>query len=125
MTMIRSLLTMALAFGLLGPAAAQGLRVLEQNERPYELTLDQVRLPTVLGGTVTVHACDGCQTISPAVTAATRFFVNGRELPYVDFMAAVADVRKAAGRDQAVFVGVFVDGDAQRVNRIMVRRARG
>lgn len=123
--MIRSLLTMALALGLLGPAAAQGLRVLEQNELPYELTLDQVRLPTAASGTLTVRPCEDCKTLSHSLTTSTRLFVNGRELPYVDFMAAVADVRKAAGRDQAVFVGVFVDKDSQRVNRIMVRRARG
>jgi hypothetical protein len=123
--MIRSLLTIALAVGLLGPAAAQGLRVLEQSELPYELTLDQVRLPTSATGTLTVHACEDCKTLSHSVTTGTRFFVTGRELPYADFTAAVAAVRQAAGRDQAVFVGVFVDKDSQRVNRIMVRRARG
>jgi hypothetical protein len=123
--MIRSLLTMALALGLLAPAAAQTRRAIEQSELPYELTLDQVRLPTAAGGTLTVRACADCQLSSHSVTTGTRFFVNGRELPYADFMAAVAEVRKAAGRDQAVFVGVFVDGASQRVNRIMVHRARG
>jgi hypothetical protein len=48
--------------------------------------------------------------------------LNGTELPFADFLVAVADLRRAAGRDETVFVGVFVDNQSQRVNRVKVQR---
>jgi hypothetical protein len=123
--MIRSLLTIVAAFGALGAAQAQGTRVLGQDELPYELTLDQVRLPTADGGgSITVRPCEACRTSTHAITNSTRFFVNGRELLLADFAKAVAELRAAPGRGQPVFVGVFVDAASQRVNRIAVNGPR-
>lgn len=121
--MFRAAITLTLALGLAAPAWAT--RVLEQLETPYELTLTQVNLPTVVGGTLSFRACDSCRVVAHSISASTRFFVGSSEVAFVDFNAAVDQIRKTAAPGKPVLVGVFVDIQSQQVNRIVVQPPKG
>jgi hypothetical protein len=114
----RTLATVALlaVFG-----TAQADRILEQPERSYELSLSQMTLPSAANGGLTVKPCVSCAYSTHVLTAETGYFVNNRSLSFAEFTSATDDLR--ANRDAArrVFVGVYVDVETGRVNRVTVR----
>ena len=118
--MIRAVITIALGFWAL--SAAADLRVLEQVEQPYELDLPSVSMPGNPAGTVSFKTCDTCRLEFHSVYSGTKYFVNGRELAFKDFLPAVEKVRSSATPDSLPLVGVFVDIKSQRVTRITVRQ---
>lgn len=117
--MIRATITIALGFWAL--SAAAGVRVLEQVEQPYELALGTVNMPTDPTGQVSFQACATCTYEYHSVYSGTKYFVNGRELAFKDFLPAVASLRSTSGGSTAL-VGLFVDTASQRVTRISVRQ---
>lgn len=117
--MIRAAITIALGFWAL--TAAADLRVLEQPEQPYELSLLAVNMPDSPVGRVSFKPCFTCTTQFRSVFGGTRYFVNGRELAFKDFSPAVARVRTTRGAPP--IVGIYVDVQSQRVNRIIVQSA--
>lgn len=118
--MIRAAITLALGFWTLNAAA--GVRVLEQLEQPYELDLAAVKMPDSTVGTVSFKTCSTCQLQFRSVYVSTRYFVNGRELAFKDFLPAVANIR-ASSDGSSPFVGIFVDLQSKRVNRIIVSQS--
>ena len=120
--MIRAAITIALGFFWTLNAAA-GMRVLEQSEQSYELSLSGVRMPQSPTGTVSFTACDTCRSEFRSVDTSTRYFVNGRELAFKDFSPAVARIRTTSNGSSSV-VGVFVDLQSKRVTRILVQTAK-
>jgi hypothetical protein len=120
---IRILATLAL-LGLMRSAGAGGLPLLEQIERPYELALGQLTLPKDTSGTVTVHECDSCRFSSHALTGATKFLLDGRAVPYADFLQAVTDLRLSSSALNQTVVNVYVDIATERVTRVAIRRPR-
>jgi hypothetical protein len=117
--MFRVVVTLLLVLGSVSNVWA--LRVLEQPESPFELELPDVRFPTAANGLLSFKTCDTCRLVSHQLATTTQYSVNGTSLPFADFLIAVGDLQKASGRNQTVFVGVFVDNQTQRVNRIAVR----
>ncbi len=117
--MIRAGMTIAL--GLWALTATAGMRVLEQVEQPYELDLSAVQMPAGPAGTVSFKTCDTCRLELRSVYSGTKYFVNGRELAFKDFLPAVQSLRAATSRSSLPFVGLFVDLQSQRVTRITVR----
>lgn len=115
MTANRIFATLALLASL---GTAHATRVLEQPERPYELTLAQLTLPSNASGGLTVKPCADCPYSTHALTATTGYFVNRQSVPFEEF-SRIAELLRANRRaaDMA-FVGVFVDVDTGRVNRV-------
>ena len=97
---------------------AQATRILEQPERPYELSLSQLTLPSAANGGLTVKPCASCAYTTHVLTSATGYFVNNRALSFAEFRSVAQNL--AADQDTAsrVFVGVYVDIETGRVNRV-------
>lgn len=121
MTNIRIIALVAL-LGLVGPAHA--FRVIEQPERPFELTLSQLTLPRDTGGGVTLRECDLCGISTRRFIEGAKFVVDGRPLPYADFLQIVKDLRGSVTASDATVINVYVDKTTERVTRIALRRPR-
>jgi hypothetical protein len=113
--MARKLLV-TLAFLLLANSAA-ALRVIEQVERPVELTLAQLTLPPPGGTTVSFSECPTCSTSTHRLADSTVYKVNGETMALPEFLLAADEIRNA---DSAVAV-VFLDLATERITRIEVR----
>jgi opacity protein-like surface antigen len=117
--MIRSLLTAAaLALILSGTAAA--VRVVSQPEGAYEVRLSAAVLPRSTAGYVIFKPCDGCDSVSLQVTAATTYSVDGASVPFAEFIAAAEEFRGTEGGGDGTAVYVFYDVETRRVNRLAV-----
>jgi hypothetical protein len=118
MTAKRILATVALlaVFG-----TAQATRILEQPERSYELSLSQLTLPSAANGGLTVKPCADCAYSTHILTGATGYFVNDRSLPFAEFSRVTEDLRANQNTARRVFVGVYIDVETGRVNRVTVR----
>lgn len=100
---------------------AGAARVLEQPERPVELMLGDLTLPTGDGGNVSFKACPQCGISSHRVTSETVYKVNGQALPFVEFARAVEMIRDKPNGDDRTIAGVFLDVASGRVTRIEIR----
>ena len=118
----RILATLAL-LGLM--SSANAFRTIGQPERPYEVPLAQLTLPSSAGGAVIVRACATCRINSHRLADGARFVLDGRALPFADFLKAVNELRGNPSASERTVVGVFVDVAAGRVNRVEIRRPRG
>ena len=116
--MVRTIVVIALLFGLFAPA--QALRVLEDVENSVELALRDLRLPADSDGTVTFRTCAACPVSTHRVTDETKYILNGRTLPLLEFVAGIADIRAIESVDRRALAGVFFDINTERVTRIIV-----
>ena len=116
--MARTFVIVALLFGLLGPVHA--LRVIEDVENSVELALGDLTLPADSGGMVTFRACATCPLSMHRVTGETKYILNRRELPLLEFLAAIEDIRSTASIDRRALAGVFFDINTERVTRVIV-----
>jgi hypothetical protein len=98
--------------------SAHATRVLEQPERPFELSLEQVTLPSSTSGGVTIKPCEECGYSTHVLTSATRFVVNGRAVAFEEFSLIAEQLRAT---DRSTFVGLFVDVQTGRATRITLR----
>jgi hypothetical protein len=101
--------------------SAQASRILEQPERSYELTLSQLSLPSAANGGLTIKPCASCPYTTHVLTAATEFFANERGLPFAEFTRVTEDLRADRDALNKTFVGVYVDVETGRVNRVTLR----
>lgn len=97
-------------------ASANATRVLEQPERPYELSLAQLTLPSSATGGLTVKECEACAYSTHLLTSATTFYVNNQLLTYADFSRVAGEIR--GSRRENALVAVFVDIASGRVTRV-------
>jgi hypothetical protein len=104
---------------LLACTAANGARVMEQPERPYELSLAQVTLPSSTSGGLTVKPCETCPYSTHVLTSATEFYVNDQLLTYTEFSGIASEI--LGTRRERAFVTVFVDVTSERVTRVKLR----
>jgi hypothetical protein len=102
-------------------ATAQAARILEQPERSYELSLTQVTLPSAANGGLTVKPCPSCSYSTHVLTATTEYLVNNRSLPFQEFSGVTENLRANTDLARRVFVGVYVDVETGRVNRVTLR----
>jgi hypothetical protein len=96
---------------------AGAVRVLEQIERPVELTLADVAWPSAGGGTLSFSACRTCGISTHRLMATTVFLVNNQPLPMEEFLRVVEELR---GRPTVMTV-VFLDIASERVTRVEIR----
>ena len=117
--MARTLLvTLAL---LLLANTASATRVIEQVERPVELTLADLTLPTAGGSTISFSECPTCGSSTHRLLDSTVYRANGQTVALVDFLRIAAEIRdKPNGASSAVAV-VFLDLATGRITRIEVR----
>jgi len=101
------------------PQVSFALRVLEQIERSYELSLDAVSVPRGATSAVIFRTCDTCSSQSLAVTASTKYFVDERELTHAEMLSAVDAIRLQPGGNDGTLVGLFYDIDTNVVTRIV------
>lgn len=109
----------ALALMLVIDTAA-AVRVLEQIERPVELTLGDLRF-SAGGGTISFSECATCGLSTHLLTDSTVYEVNGRALPLVDFLRIIDEIRDRPNGDDATMAAVFLDIATGRVARVAVR----
>jgi hypothetical protein len=102
---------------------AGAVRVLEQLEKPVELTVSQITLPTGETGTLSFKECDECRTSSHRVTSATKYLLNGREVPLADFLIVIEEIRSNRRVAETTNAAVFLDIATERVTRVSVKRA--
>lgn len=117
--MARTLLvTLAL---LLLVDTAGAVRVLEQVERPVELSLDQLNLPAPGGTTISFSECPTCGSSTHRLTETTLFLVNGSNVALADFLRLADEIsHKPSGAEGAMAV-VFLDLATGRITRIEIR----
>jgi hypothetical protein len=104
---------------LLTFSAANGARLMEQPERPYELSLAQITLPSSASGAVTIKPCESCPYTTHVLTSATEFYINDQPLPYAEFSQLASEL--LGSRRERAFVTVFVDVTSERVTRVKLR----
>jgi hypothetical protein len=111
-----------LAFPLaLAVDTAVATRVVEQVERAVELTLDQLKLPTADGGTISFRECEECPIKTHVLTDTTVFSANRQIVGLQDLLRVADEIRdKPNGAKQAMAV-VFLDLKTERITRIEVR----
>jgi hypothetical protein len=94
---------------------AQAARVLEQPEEGYELSLEQLTLPSTTSGGVAMKRCDGCAYSTHVLTNSTKFSVNGQVLPFDEFKRIADGLRADRVARETALVCLFVDVDTGRV----------
>ena len=97
--------------------SAAALRVIEQVERPVELTLAQLTLPSAGGTTVSFSECPTCSTSTHRLSDSAVFKVNGQTLPLDEFLLAADEINN----DESAVAVVFLDLATERITRIEVR----
>jgi hypothetical protein len=101
---------------------AEAVRVLDQAEKPVELALSDLTLPTDNVGSLVFKECRTCRTRTHRVTAATKYFVNRRELALADVRLAVEELRASRSAAAATNVAVFLDLNTEQVTRVLIQR---
>lgn len=114
------LAVLALAFA----ASAHAFRVIEKVEGSVELALRELTLPAAGRGAVQYRPCATCPLKTQTVTAKTEYYLNGRDLPLAEFLAAVEEIRQRPGEARAVAF-VYYDLNTEDVNRVRVHAAGG
>ena len=102
--------------------AAHAVRVLEAMENGVELALSDLRLPTSDTGNVSYTACATCRVTVHRVTPATRYFFNGGELAFADFLRVAGEIDAIRNGAETTLAGVFFDIQTGRVTRITLHR---
>ncbi|HVY65970.1 MAG TPA: hypothetical protein VHH11_14200 [Gammaproteobacteria bacterium] len=115
------ILAALILLGLFNTAGA--VRVLKEVERPFELAVGQLALPTDAGGTLTIRECDTCKFGSYRLQGSTQFLLDGRQASYADFRRAVDSLRASAVGNTTV-ISVFIDRTTELVTRISVHQSR-
>ena len=62
--------------------------------------------------------CASCAYATHVLTSATEYFVNKRSLPFAEFRSFAENLRADEDTARTVFVGVYVDVETGRVNRV-------
>ena len=106
---------------LLAFNTAGAVRVLEQVERPLELTLAELNLPAADGGTISFRECGTCSLSTHRLMDSTEYRVNGQTVGVVDFLRIAEEISdKPNGAEKAMAV-VFLDLETDRITRIELR----
>jgi hypothetical protein len=97
---------------------AHAARVLEQPEEGYELSLEQLTLPSSASGGVTMKLCDACAYSTHVLTNGTRYFVNRQVVPFDEFKRIAEELRADRVARETALTGLFIDVDTGRVTRM-------
>ena len=97
---------------------AQAARILEQPEEGYELTLEQVTLPSSASGGVTMKLCESCAYSTHVLTASTQYLVNGQAATFAEFKRFADGLRDDRDARETALTCLFVDVGTGRVTRM-------
>ena len=114
--MLRRMLVIAALAGVLGTAQAQS--VLKVVEHAAEVPFSRIEWPASETGTVRFSLCAGCEVYAARLSADTRYLVNHRPVPYVDFAAAVKRAQDSTEIANRTLVGFFYDIQSGQLTRI-------
>jgi hypothetical protein len=116
------MLSLVLALPLvLAVDTAAATRVVEQVERAVELTLDQLKLPSPGGETVSFRECDDCPIKTHVLQNTTVYTANRQIVGLPDLLRVAQEIEgKPNGAKEAMAV-VFLDLKTERITRIEVR----
>lgn len=98
------------------PAAA----TLQTIEQAYELTRDQVQLPTDTSGPLRIRPCRDCPPVALQVTVDTQWF-TAPGAPAVSRKELLAAFKQAA-LEPATLVYVYYEPQTKRVKRVVLDR---
>ena len=105
---------------LLALDTAGAVRVIEQVERPVELTLAEITFAAG-GRTISFSECARCGVSTHRLLDSTVYELNDRALPLAELLRVVDEIRERRdGADTAIAV-VFLDIASGRVTRVEVR----
>jgi hypothetical protein len=99
---------------------AGAVRVIEQIERPVELTLGDITF-SAGGGTISFSECATCGLSTHRLTDSTVYEVNARALPLAEFLGVIEEIRDRPNGDARTVAAVFLDLASGRVTRVEVR----
>lgn len=103
-------------------SSANAVRVLDPVERPVELALADLMLPTSTSGNVSFRSCAQCPISTHLLNSGSTFSLGERPVPFVEFLAVATDVRQDREASQATLVTVFLSVDNERITRIVLHR---
>jgi hypothetical protein len=101
--------------------SAAALRVIEQVERPVELTLEQLNLPAAGGSTVSFSPCPTCSSTTHRLLDTTVLKVNGQVVPLPEFIRIAGEISAKPNGAASASAVVFLDLATERITRIEVR----
>jgi hypothetical protein len=106
---------------LLALDTAGAVRVLEQTERPVELTLAELTLPSGDGGTVSFRECAGCSLSTHRLMDDTELRANGLTVSVADFLRIAGEIKDRPNGAKNAMAVVFLDVATGRITRIELR----
>jgi hypothetical protein len=118
--MARILSSLLLGLCLVG-GNASALKIYNQLEKSYELTLAGIILPNSTAGTVIFKPCDTCDTTSLQVDSKTRYFIDGKEYAFADFLRAAQNMQQNVDKSSRTAATIHYWIENQRVSRLMVQ----
>ena len=110
---IRTLLVLII-LGLTSLSATADFRTVME---VYEVELVYLTLPASINGTLTFSDCEDCASQSIRATAATRYTVNGQNMPLADFRRVVAGITNR----KLQIIDVFHDLESDTVTAVEVK----
>jgi hypothetical protein len=94
-----------------------GQAAIRQIEQAFELTPEQVQLPSRPDAQLTVRPCAECRVVALRVTPATQWYADpGEQQPAGQ--AAVLEIYRVASSDPRTLVHVYYEPETLRVKRI-------
>mgnify|MGYP001043401552 CR=1 FL=1 len=120
MNNLRPMAGIALAFlGIVG-LASPALATLQTIEQAYELTRDQVQLPSDAASPLRVRPCRKCSMVVLKVTSDTRWFTapGSRAVPRQELLAAF----RQASLEPATLIYVYYEPQTKQVKRVVLDR---
>jgi hypothetical protein len=120
--MARILSIALLACSLAAGGNAFATRILDQVEKSYELALADIILPGNSAGTVIFKPCETCDTTSLQVDGNTRYFVDGTEYSFDDFIRIASDMKKDTRESLRIAATVHYWIKNSRVSRLRLER---
>jgi hypothetical protein len=105
---------------LVGGQAAWAVRVLEQVESSYELSLADATLPLSSSGSVTFKACSECNTEAVPVTPSTSYFLVKQKVSLAQFNEQARLMRAQPGVAARTMLMLHYDIDTKRATRLVL-----
>src|SRR5262245_50442993 len=102
---------------MLGTAHA-AVRVLEQPEEGYELTLTQLTLPSTASGGVAIKRCDECAYSTHILTSSTQYLLNNQVVSFAEFKRIADELSDDRVARETALACLFIDVDTGRVTRM-------
>lgn len=109
---------------LLASWLSGGQAAIRQIEQAFELTPQQLQLPSRPDAQLTIRPCANCRVVALRVTAATQWYAAMDEQQPAG-QARVLEIYRTASSDPQTLVHVYYEAQTLRVKRIVLDLRRG